>query len=289
MPIEGYGTTNNPGHVSLWIISLGKQKSPILQWLGKDELSKHKTLLVAVKYIKSKLLEAKTQSDGRQDLDSKLTPIKYDDVRDTQGESYTRHQVHSQYKSSFQTPYNSSRPKSTINAIDMSTDSSYASHEVHEPNNPFYTNNDREPSIGPIFPREEMHTNITLEDNIDEEALFAAVEDYPAPKAVALAFRGYCSELFVTGKCPRRDTNCPYDHSAAGQERCIQSFSCLAKRELDVHQKLPPYTNLKAKTPVTTWPRNSDAFPQNNYKQNSVTTPSTRPFGFSQQFQNHSK
>ena len=57
MPLDRYGTTSNPGHVSLWIISLGLQKNPILQWLGKDELSKHKTLLIAVKYIKSKLLE----------------------------------------------------------------------------------------------------------------------------------------------------------------------------------------------------------------------------------------
>ena len=80
MPTPGYGTTNNLGHVSLWIISLGSQKNSVLQLLGKDELCKHKTILSAVKYVKSKLLEAQTQSDGRQDLDSKLTPIKMSDT-----------------------------------------------------------------------------------------------------------------------------------------------------------------------------------------------------------------
>jgi hypothetical protein len=289
MPIEGYGTTSNPGHVSLWILSLGLQKNSILQWLGKDELSKHKTLLVAVKYIKSKLLEGKTQSDARQDLDSKLTPIKYDDIRQTQGESYTRQQVPSQ-KSSFQHTYNSSRPQSTLHAVDMSIDPSHATHEVYDSDDPFSSSTDGEPNVGKIFTRAEMHTTLTSDDNIDDEALFATVEDYTGQKtAVALAFRGYCSELFVTGKCPRRDTNCPYDHSAAGQERCIQSFSCLAKRELNVHQNLPPYANLKAKTPVTTWPRNSDTFSQNNYKQNPANTSISRPPGFNQHFRDHSK
>lgn len=287
MPIEGYGTTSNPGHVSLWIISLGEQKNSILQWLGKDELSKHKTLLIAVKYIKSKLLEGKTQSDARQDLDSKLTPIRYDDIRHTQGESHTRQQVHSQ-KSSIQQTYNSSRPKSTLNAVEMSKDPPHASHDVYDSDDLFSSSHDGEPNVNKIFPRQEMHTILTSDDNLDEEALCATVEDYPKT-AVALAFRGYCSELFVTGKCPRRETNCPYDHSAAGQERCIQSFSCLAKRELNVHQNLPSYANLKAKTPVTTWPRNSDTFSQNSYKQNLANTSTSRSPGFNQHFRDHSK
>ena len=36
MPSETYGTKDSPGHIALWIISLGHQKDAVLQWLGKD-------------------------------------------------------------------------------------------------------------------------------------------------------------------------------------------------------------------------------------------------------------
>jgi hypothetical protein len=93
MPVPGYGTRDVPGRVSLWILSLGTQKDSILQWLGRDELSKHKLLEPAVKYIRSKLVEGRLQSEARQDFDSKLTPIRYEDIRHTQGESNTRQQI----------------------------------------------------------------------------------------------------------------------------------------------------------------------------------------------------
>ena len=48
MPSTSYGTKEYPGHIQLWIISLGCHKDAILQWLGKDEPSKHKTLTPAV-------------------------------------------------------------------------------------------------------------------------------------------------------------------------------------------------------------------------------------------------
>ena len=38
-------------------------------------------------------MKARTQSEARQDLDSKLTPIRYDDIRNTAGESNTRQQI----------------------------------------------------------------------------------------------------------------------------------------------------------------------------------------------------
>ena len=44
MPSTSYGTKENTGHIQLWIISLGFHKDAILQWLGKDELSKHRTI-----------------------------------------------------------------------------------------------------------------------------------------------------------------------------------------------------------------------------------------------------
>ena len=99
MPSTSYGTKENTGHIQLWIISLGFHKDAILQWLGKYELSKHKTLAPAVKYIRSKLMIGRSQSEDRHDFQHQLSPIKYDDIRKTQGEShqyilrktYTRH------------------------------------------------------------------------------------------------------------------------------------------------------------------------------------------------------
>ena len=93
MPVPGYGTRDSPGQTQLWIISLGNQKEAVLQWLGKDELSKQKTLAPVVKFIRSKLMEGRLNSEARQDFDSKLTPIRYEDVRHMQGESNTRQQT----------------------------------------------------------------------------------------------------------------------------------------------------------------------------------------------------
>ena len=44
MPVSGYGTRESPGHIALWLISLGSQKEAIQQWLGKDDLSKYKAI-----------------------------------------------------------------------------------------------------------------------------------------------------------------------------------------------------------------------------------------------------
>ena len=52
----------------------------------------------AVKFIRAKLMEARAQSEARQDLDSKLTPIRYEDIRHTQGEDHTRQQISLPYK-----------------------------------------------------------------------------------------------------------------------------------------------------------------------------------------------
>ena len=56
MRVPGYCTKDNPGQIQLWLYSLGVQKDAILQWPGKDELVKHKTLEPAVKYIRTKVM-----------------------------------------------------------------------------------------------------------------------------------------------------------------------------------------------------------------------------------------
>ena len=93
MPPTGYGTKESPGHIALWLIALGSQKDSVMQWLGKDNLSKYKTLDPAIKYVRAKLMEGRSHSEAKTDFDAKLTPIRYDDVRHTQGESNTRLQT----------------------------------------------------------------------------------------------------------------------------------------------------------------------------------------------------
>jgi hypothetical protein len=49
----------------------------------------------------------------------------------------------------------------------------------------------------------------------------------------------------VSSSCHRKDSGCLFDHSAAGQERCIKTFYLLAKRELSTHAQLPPWSPVK--------------------------------------------
>jgi hypothetical protein len=86
MPATNYGTKESPGHIALWLISLGTQKDSMLQWLGKDNLTKFKTLEPAVKFIRARLMEGRSSCEARQDFDAKLTPIRYDDILHTQAE-----------------------------------------------------------------------------------------------------------------------------------------------------------------------------------------------------------
>jgi hypothetical protein len=98
IPVPGYGTRDSPGQISLWLIALGTQ------WLGKDKLIKHKTMESAVKFIRARLMEGRAQSEAPQDFDEKLTPIRYEDLRHTQGESHTRLQTSTSGRLPFVTP-----------------------------------------------------------------------------------------------------------------------------------------------------------------------------------------
>jgi hypothetical protein len=65
------------------------------------------------------------------------------------------------------------------------------------------------------------------------KTLTAISDPTNARNAILATFRGYCSELFVFGKYSK--SGCTLDHTASGQERCIQSFALLTKRELIQH------------------------------------------------------
>lgn len=70
-------------------------------------------------------------------------------------------------------------------------------------------------------------------------------DQHRSRSAISATFRGYCSEAFVYGKCMRQHSGCTFDHSAAGQERRIQSFTLLAKRELQQHGQLEQWSSQK--------------------------------------------
>ena len=89
MPAAGMGTKESPGHIALWLISLVNQKHRILQFLGSDALHKRKTVDHAAKYIRQRFMAARSQSESRQDLDSKFTLVEYESIRQTQGEFFT--------------------------------------------------------------------------------------------------------------------------------------------------------------------------------------------------------
>ena len=86
------GTRESPGHISLWLISLGQQKDAFIQFFGSDRLKKFKTADSAVLYIRAQLIDARSKSESRQDLDSKFIPINYEDLCHTSGESHSRQQ-----------------------------------------------------------------------------------------------------------------------------------------------------------------------------------------------------
>ena len=71
-------------------------------------------------------------------------------------------------------------------------------------------------------------------------------------QAIASTYQGYCSKVFVLGTCPRKQSGCPFDHSASALERCIRSFTLLSKRELHFYGQLPPWPqNIKDPTTHT--------------------------------------
>ena len=239
IPVPGYGTRDSPGQIALWLISLGTQKESLQQWLCKDELIKQKSLDLAVKFIRAKLMEGRAQSEARQDFDAKLTPIRYEDLRHIQGEFHTRQQISLSVRPPFVTPRRHERPPTNFSSLALSTPPSTLTDTQ-------YNDDDT--------PDEDLNAddyNPPETNDQDEDTLNAILTDLNLSRAsVRDTFRGYCSELFIYGKCSRQHSGCTFDHSAAGQERCIQSFSLLSKRELQQHGLLEPWSAPRDSTNV---------------------------------------
>ena len=90
-----------------------------------------------VKFIRAKLMEARAQSEARQDLDSKLTLIRYEDIRHTQGENHTRQQISLPYKQ-----HSSQHQRPSFSAIHLEPASTYS--DKVSPNDQADTNEDEE-------------------------------------------------------------------------------------------------------------------------------------------------
>ena len=164
MPVPGYGTKDTPGQIQIWIISLGTQKDAILNWLGKDILIKQKNLESAIKYIRSKFMEGRNHSELRQDFDAKLTPIRYNDLRSTQGESYTRQQSSTYVRQ----PFHSAAP--SVRQPFPSTASSKFQHQPqpphrHTPSRSSLNALDLHPDQSTL---DESHTTYLDEENDDD-------------------------------------------------------------------------------------------------------------------------
>jgi RNase H-like domain found in reverse transcriptase len=262
MPSVTYGTRDSPGHVALWIISLGTQKDAILQWLGKDELVKHKTVELAVKYIRSKLMEGRSQSESHQEFDSKLTPIRYEDIRLTQGESYLRQQIqqptrqsHTNQDRKGSRDFKSRSHQQHLSAIHLAV-------PIDEPYNGApqdFTNDDDANDDANVSSRDDddfPDISQIYQQNLDilEQPIVPTLSSIGDPNtfrsAIAATFRGFCMEKFVFGKCSKQDSACSFDHSSAGQEKCIQSFNLLSKRDLLLHGQLPPWTTTQNETNI---------------------------------------
>ena len=186
IPVPCYGTRDSPGQIALWLISLGAQKEAVLQWLGKDELIKHKTMEKAVKFIRSRLMEGRAQSEARQDFDAKLTPIRYEDLRHTQGEFHTRLQTSTAGRPTFVTPRRHEHRPHLSSLVTSAQAPSYAIDNKHNDDD----TPDDEIDTDDSSIHDDMHhdDDILLAINLDLNRSRSAVSD---------TYRGYCSELFV--------------------------------------------------------------------------------------------
>ena len=283
MPVSGMGTRESPGHISLWLISLGQQKDAFIQFFGSDRLKKFKTAESAVVYIRAQLMDARSKSESRQDLDSKFTPIKYDDLRHTSGESHTRQQfVRTPQalppKSGFpnRMPYHQ---KSTFAAIDLED------HEfIDQQNIADDTDFIPDHTLTDDHAYDEEDVDDEYQDNLDYSLHYPGqpenflgshptlnVINGASTNAISTAFRGYCSHQFVFGECPKQHKGCLFDHSASGLEQCILSFTMLSKRELDRHSKLPPWTNNTPNVPMRKTPDRKYGIPDQQHGNKNST------------------
>ena len=186
-------------------------------------------------------MEERAQSEARQDRDSKLTTIRYEDIRHTEGELRQRQQI----SSSFRQPNDHSKLhhnqqfKPSFAAINLESEST----DPSDLSSPTFHNEDNENNDN-YFDSTDDAPDYADDLNDEEDTQIVNDHDYSLTNmdstrnAIASTFRGFCCEHFVFGKCFKKDSTCNFDHSTKGQEICQQSFLLLAKRDLTGHSNL---------------------------------------------------
>ena len=276
VPVEGSGTRDNPGLIQVWILSLGIQKKAFLQLLGRDKLQRFKTLQPAIKYIRYRLIDVRNQSEAKHDSDSRLTPVKYDDLYC--GESFTRQQIDFAPRHQYASPspfrthrYQSSRYQPTKPSLAVLN--TYPNKMTRTIIIPYmnmrktYEDNEEDISVTYVDSQENPPDSTDPEYKTHYEPTLISMGDIRS--AIFLTYRGYCSELFVFGSCSKLQSGCKFDHSAATLELCIKSFTLLSKRDLLQYGSLPP-------PPLRPTP---PAGHNNPYNSNRTYTPTVKPNG----------
>jgi hypothetical protein len=176
-----------------------------------------------------------------QYLDAKLTPIRYEEIRHTQAESYQRHQIYQPTRQPFKTPDTKFSTFSALHTSNLSDDSTYPSSNTYQDTSYDYENDYDEDDYDEHYASAPESYAPLKEFPPTANSLNVVADVSRFRSAIAATFRGYCCEQFVFGSCTKRNSGCTYDHSAAGQEMCINSFVLLSKHELTAHSQLPPY------------------------------------------------
>ena len=166
-------------------------------------------------------MEARAQSEARQDFHFKLTPVPYEDIRHTQGELHQRQQISSPFRqpNDHSKLHHNQQFKPSFAAISLGSESTDPSDlssptfhiEDNENNDNYFGSTDDAPDYD--------------EDLNDEEdtQIVNDLHDYSLTNmdsirnAIASFFRGFCCEHFVFGKCLK--TTCNFDHSTKGSSR----------------------------------------------------------------------
>ena len=221
-------------------------------------------------------MDVRNQSEVKHDLDSRLTPVKYDDLH--RGESFTRQQTdsvprhqyasHSPFCADRNQPTRYQLTKPSLAALHTYPNNLYQDDE--DDNSSIYEHsedNEEDLSVAYVDTQENPPDSADPEYQTHYEPTLLSMGD--VRNAIFSTYRGYCSELFVFGSCIKLLSGCKFDHSAATLELCIESFTLLSKRDLLQHGSLPT-PPLRSTTP---------ADHNNPFKSNRTYTPTVKPNG----------
>ena len=156
-------------------------------------------------------MEGRTQSEVRQDFEAKLTPIRYEDIRHTQVESFQRQQIRHPSRSSISTPQNgryrdaTSRPSfaaiHTTSPYDETTNTCHDYADEYEDDTYDDSNDDVFSQQADEDDSDNPNSQQQNRDNFD--SLNAAI-DNNFRSALGSTFRGFCSELLFLESALRR-------------------------------------------------------------------------------------